>query len=251
MKQVMIKAAGLSKEYQTGSTSQKVLKDISLNIYKGDFTVIMGSSGSGKSTLLYALSYMDKPTNGTVIIDGKEWSYHDKELAKLHSSVISFVFQSSNLIPDLTGFENITYPTYMIKDKKEANESAKDIMKKFAIEDVCDKYPGEMSGGQQQRVAIARALNSTPGIIFADEPTGALDSSSGEQVLDMFSQINKEGNTIIMVTHDIKTCARGNRLLYLKDGCIADELSMGQYNASEQKKREEKIFNFIARIDSN
>lgn len=251
MKQVMIKAVDLSKEFQVGPSSQKVLKNINLNIYKGDFTVIMGSSGSGKSTLLYALSYMDKPTNGTVLIDGKEWGFNDKELAKLHSSVISFVFQSSNLIPDITGFENIAYPTYMVKDKKEANETAKNIMKKFAIEDVYDKYPGEMSGGQQQRVAIARALNTDPEIIFADEPTGALDSASGKQVLDMFSQINEEGNTIIMVTHDIKTCARGNSLLYLKDGCVADELSLDKYSASEQKKREEIIFNFINKVDSD
>ena len=205
----------------------------------------MGSSGSGKSTLLYSISYMDKPTSGVVELDGKKIRYKDKELAHIHSKEVSFVFQSSNLLPDLTGFENIAYPAYMASSKQEVNQKTEEIMKKFDIESVKDKYPNEMSGGQQQRVAIARALVLSPKVVFADEPTGALNSSTGEQVLDLLTQINQEGQSVVMVTHDIKACARGNRLLFLQDGVIEAELELGKYEPDKQKEREEIIFNFL------
>ncbi|MFA9421938.1 MAG: ABC transporter ATP-binding protein [Sedimentibacter sp.] len=245
MKEVIIKATDLCKNFKTGSTFQKVLKNINVEIYKGDFTVIMGSSGSGKSTLLYALSYMDKPTHGTIELAGKQVKYRDKELAKVHSSEISFVFQNSNLLPDLTGFENIAYPAYMVDSKQSANKDTEEILKKFDIESIRDKYPNEMSGGQQQRVAVARALIRNPNIVFADEPTGALNSSAGVQVLDLLTQINTSGQSIVMVTHDIKACARGNRLIFLSDGQIGTELDLGKYTSDKQHEREETIFKFL------
>ena len=245
MGKVIIETKNLCKDFQIGEQVQHVLKDINIKIYKDDFTIVMGSSGSGKSTLLYSLSYMDKPTSGSVLLNNERCSYKDKELSKLHSKDISFVFQSSNLIPDLTGFENITYPAYQVLERKEADLKAINLLERFGIHDVKDKYPGEMSGGQQQRVAIARALVSNPKIIFADEPTGALDSTSGRQALDILTQINDEGNAIVMVTHDIKSCARGNRLLFLKDGIISAELDLGKYDPKDQEKREAQIFEFL------
>ncbi len=245
MNKTIIKTKDLCKEFNTGSTTQKVLRNINLDIYEGDFTIIMGSSGSGKSTLLYAISFMDKPTMGTIEFDGKEIHYKDKELARIHSKEISFIFQSSNLLPELTGFENIAYPAYMVESKQEVNKNTEEIMKKFDIESVRDKHPNEMSGGQQQRVAIARGIVTKPKVVFADEPTGALNSSTGNQVLDLLSNINKEGQTIVMVTHDIKAAARGNRLLFLKDGVIDVEMNLGEYVPDKQKEREEKIFDFL------
>ncbi len=245
MKEVIIKTEDLCKDYVTGSTVSKVLKNINLEIYRGDFTIIMGSSGSGKSTLLYALSCMDKPTQGMVELAGNQVKYQDKELAKIHSSEVSFVFQSSNLLPDLTGFENIAYPAYLVASKQSVNQDTQDIMQKFDIESVRDKYPNEMSGGQQQRVAIARALVSKPKVVFADEPTGALNSGAGLQVLDLLTQINTSGQSIVMVTHDIKACVRGNRLLFLTDGQLGAELDLGKYDPKKQQEREEIIFKFL------
>jgi putative ABC transport system ATP-binding protein len=245
VKEVIIKATDLCKDFKAGSAMQKVLKNIDVEFYKGDFTVIMGSSGSGKSTLLYALSFMDKPTQGTIELAGKQIKYNDKELARLHSAELSFVFQSSNLLPDLTGFENIAYPAYKVASKQEVNHDTEEILKSFDIESISNKYPSEMSGGQQQRVAIARALIRKPKIVFADEPTGALNSSSGVQALDLFTKVNKSGQTVILVTHDIKACARGNRLLFLSDGQIAATLDLGEYDPTKQQEREETIFNFL------
>ena len=246
MKNIIIETKNLCKSYLVDKGGVNILKNINLEIYEGDFTIIMGSSGSGKSTLLYSISSMDKPTSGTVNILGRDISkLSEKEVSSVRNKDISFIFQSINLLPDLTSFENITYPAYMTEDKKVINNRAEELLRKFDLIDQRDKYPNEMSGGQQQRIAIARAIASSPKIIFGDEPTGALNSSSGTQVLDLLTKLNEDGQSIVMVTHDIKACARGNRLLYLSDGRIEGDLNLGKYNPKEQVEREETVFKFL------
>ena len=237
-KNTVIKVRDLCKEYIAGDTRQTVLNNINLDIYEGDFTVIMGRSGSGKSTLLYCLSYMDQATKGVVSLNGKEYTNSTKSLSKLYSKQISFVFQSSNLLPDLTAFENVAYPGYLIDSKREINTRTEELLKKLNLDHISDHHPNQMSGGEMQRVAIARALLKNPKVLFADEPTGALNSVYGKQALDLFSQINAEGQTIVMVTHDIKASLRANRILYLSDGKIEAELELGNYSENNLDERE-------------
>ncbi|MCL2151904.1 MAG: ABC transporter ATP-binding protein [Oscillospiraceae bacterium] len=246
MANVVIKTSKLVKKFKRGETYEEVLKGIDLEIFEGDFTVIMGSSGSGKSTLLYAISSMDRPSSGSVEIAGKDISKMSEiEISEIRKRDVSFVFQNVNLIPDLTAFENIAYPAYLIMGKTEANEQAEKLLRSFDLIEQRNKYPSEMSGGQQQKIAIARAVIGNPKILFGDEPTGALNSKSGIQVLDLFTEINKSGQTIVMVTHDIKAGARGNRVLYLKDGAIIDEHRIEPYSSGKQVQREAQLFQML------
>ncbi len=245
MKKTIIKARDLCKEYRTGDTRQTVLNNVTIDIYEGDFTVIMGRSGSGKSTLLYCLSYMDQITSGVIALDGKEYIGSPKSLSELCSKQISFVFQSGNLLPDLTAFENVAYPGYLADSKKAVNARTEELLKKLSLDHIADHHPNEMSGGEMQRVAIARALLKNPKVLFADEPTGALNSVYGKQALDLFTQINKEGQTIVMVTHDLKASLRANRILYLSDGKIEAELELGEYEDDDLEKREQKVYAFL------
>ncbi len=245
-KKVILKTKDLHKSYFTGKREYQILKGIDMEIYDGDFTVIMGSSGSGKSTLLYSISTMDAPTSGNIELYGKDITgLKEKEVCEIRNKEISFVFQSFNLLPDLTVFENVTYPSYQYMEKKEVNDNAKKFLKMFDLNEQTDKYPGELSGGQQQRVAITRALVNHPKIIFADEPTGALNSSAGQQVLNAMTKLNEMGQSIIMVTHDIKACVRGNRLLFLSDGTITGDLELNNYKKENEKSREEAVFKFL------
>lgn len=243
----IIKARGLCKSFILGKTGNNVLKNINLDIYKGDFTVIMGSSGSGKSTLLYSISTMDNPSAGSVEFLGKDiTNIGEKEATAIRNKDVSFIFQSINLLYDLNIKENITYSGYLNnKDKKSVNTRAEELMDKLDIKDIEDKYPSEISGGQQQRVAIARALINNPKVVFGDEPTGALNSSTGAKVLDILTELNKEGQSIVMVTHDIKAASRASRLIYLKDGKIDGDLVLGKYDENDIDNREDKIFKFI------
>jgi putative ABC transport system ATP-binding protein len=245
--ETIIKARGLYKSFMTGKTENNILKNIDLDIYKGDFTIIMGSSGSGKSTLLYSISTMDAPTKGTVELLGKDISkISEKDATKIRSEGISFIFQSVNLLNDISVEENITYCGYLNnKNKEEVKRKAADLLKSLDLEGQGNKYPSEMSGGQQQRVAIARALINSPQIIFGDEPTGALNSSTGKDVLDILTKINKGGQSIVMVTHDIKAAARGSRLIYIKDGKVDGECRLGEYKVEDKAKREDEVFKFI------
>ena len=242
MNNTIIKTEQLCKDYDTVN----VLNNINIEIFEGDFTVIMGSSGSGKSTLLYSLSSMDSPTSGKIELMGRDIAnLGEIELTGIRKKTLSFIFQSINLIPDLTAFENIAYPSYLVMSKSDANRRAEHLLKDFNLTDHRDKYPNEMSGGQQQRIAIIRAIASYPKIIFADEPTGSLNSKAGIQVLDLLTHLNKEGQSVVMVTHDIKACVRGNRLLLLSDGQIAGDLNMGRYDPLEQEAREKSVFQFL------
>lgn len=231
-----------------GKEGVNVLKNLDLEIYEGDFTVIMGSSGSGKSTLLYALSTMDRPTSGSILLFGNEIAkLSEKEVTTIRKHEISFIFQSMNLLTDLTAFENITYSGYGTgnRSKEEINKKAEELLLKFGLKELKDKYPSEMSGGQQQRVAVARALITEAKIIFGDEPTGALNSSAGREILDILSKINQNGQSIVMVTHDIKAARRATRLLYLSDGRIDGDLQLGAYTEEQKEKRNERISQFL------
>ena len=246
MKNKIIETNRLCKTFVIGKMGQNILKNIDLNIYEGDFTVIMGSSGSGKSTLLYSISSMDKPTSGTVKLLGKDISnINEKEISKIRKKDVSFIFQSMNLLDDLTAFENIAYVGYGTDSKSEVNKKSLELLKSFGLEEQKDKYPSELSGGQKQRVAICRALISSPKIIFGDEPTGALNSASGKQVLDNLTELNNNGQSIVMVTHDIKAATRATRLLYMEDGRINAELSLGKYTTEKEEERQEIVFKFL------
>ena len=246
MKNVLVKANKLCKSFVIGKTSNNVLKNVDLEIYEGDFTIIMGSSGSGKTTLLYSISTMDRPTSGTITILGKDiFNLKEVEIADMRKKAVSFIFQSINLLPDLTAFENVAYSGYGTDSKENINKRAMALLEKLELTGEKDKYPSEMSGGQQQRVAIARALIGGAKLIFGDEPTGALNSSMGKQVLDILTDLNKEGQSIVMVTHDIKAAARATRLLYLSDGKIAGDLNLGRYIPENRKEREDAIYQFL------
>lgn len=246
MKNMIIKTEKLCKSFVIGKNSNNVLRNIDLEIYEGDFTIIMGSSGSGKSTLLYSLSTMDKPTDGKVTLLGHDiTTLSQKQIADIRKKEISFVFQSMNLLTELNAFENIAYCGYGTNSKENINKRTNELLEKLELTDSTQKYPSELSGGQQQRVSIGRALIGGAKVIFCDEPTGALNSSMGKQVLDIFTNLNNEGQSIVMVTHDIKAAARATRLLYLSDGKIGGELNLGKYTPENKREREEKIFTFL------
>ena len=246
MKNIIIKTEKLCKSFVIGKNSNNVLRNIDLEIYEGDFTIIMGSSGSGKSTLLYSLSTMDKPTDGKVTLLGHDiTTLSQKQIANIRKQEISFVFQSMNLLTELNAFENIAYCGYGTNSKENINKRTYELLEKLELTDSIQKYPSELSGGQQQRISIGRALIGGAKVIFCDEPTGALNSSMGKQVLDIFTNLNNEGQSIVMVTHDIKAAARATRLLYLSDGKIGGELNLGKYTPENKREREEKIFAFL------
>lgn len=247
MKNRIIKTELLCKSFISDGEVNNVIKNMDLELYEGDFTVIMGSSGSGKSTLLYSISGMDKITTGKIYIEGEDISnYKEKNMSQLRKKKLGFVFQGINLIPNLTVYENILSPTYKTNiDKKTIDERIEMLLNKMELISQRKKFPNQMSGGQKQRVAICRALINNPKILFADEPTGALNSSQGESVLNIFSNIHKEGQTIVMVTHDLKAAIRGNRILYLKDGRIDGDLKLEEYDESTGKKREDYVYKFL------
>lgn len=244
---VIIKTEKLCKSFSNGGILQHVLKNIDLEIYKGDFTVIMGASGAGKSTLLYSLSGMDKPTLGKIIFNDSDITKMDSdELALFRRSSSGFVFQSVYLIDSMSVLDNVLCSGLLInKNKKEVVDASKNILKSVDIEEVLwNKFPNQMSGGECQRVGIARALINKPLVLFADEPTGALNSKTGKDVLDTLTKANENGQTIVMVTHDITSARRANRILYIKDGEIAGELNLGKY-VSKDSERHQKLNDFL------
>lgn len=247
MKKEIIKTEVLCKSYVTDGEINNIIKNMDLSIYEGDFTVIMGSSGSGKSTLLYSLSGMDSITTGKVYLDGFELSkMKEKEIATLRKEKLGFVFQGINLISNLTVYENILSPTYKTKaNRVDIEKRIDELLEKMELTTHKKKYPNQLSGGQKQRVAICRALMNQPQVLFADEPTGSLNSSQGENVLDIFTKVHMEGQSVVMVTHDLKAALRGNRIIYLKDGRIDGDLSLDEYQESDVSKREEYVYHFL------
>jgi putative ABC transport system ATP-binding protein len=243
----VIKTDKVCKSYVTDGEVNNVIKNLDLELYQEDFTVIMGSSGSGKSTLLYLLSGMDKVTSGEVYLNNKNiTNCKESQMANIRQENIGFVFQGMNLIPDLTAKENITSPTYKSKKAKTFTQNRVEmLMMQMGIKEHENKFPSQLSGGQRQRIAICRALMNEPEIIFADEPTGALNSGTGENVLDLFTSIYEQGQSIVMVTHDLKAAVRGNRIIFLRDGRIDGELNLGRYYKEETKDRETVLYEFL------
>lgn len=248
MKQVIIKTASLCKSYSTNGQQNHVLRNIDLEIYKGDFTVIMGSSGSGKSTLLYNLSGMDTPTQGEVHFNGNRIdNLTEGELAAFRRKDIGFIFQQMHLVSNLSIFENITVPGYLLKkySGKEVEKRAENLLEKTDIKELKYRLPSQISGGQQQRAAVARALINEPTLLFADEPTGALNSKAGNEILKLLTDLNRDGQSILMVTHDIKAAIRADRIIYLQDGQITGEMCLDKYQPDTKLDREKQVLAWL------
>lgn len=247
MSEVIIKTEKLSKSFSVGGKQQHVIKNLDLEIYKGDFTVIMGSSGAGKSTLLYALSGMDKPTLGKITYAGEEITgLNDDRLAIFRRKHCGFVFQQIHLVDSMSIMDNAISAGMLTGQKqKDLKKKALELFERVGIsEDMTRKFPAQLSGGEAQRGAMVRALINDPDVVFADEPTGALNSAGVKAVLDVLTDINNSGQTVLMVTHDVKSARRADRIIYLKDGGVTGELRLGKY-VSEDKDRHEKIRKFL------
>ncbi len=247
MNEVLLKTEKLSKAFSNGGAMQHVLKNIDLQLYKGDFTVIMGASGAGKSTLLYALSGMDTPTLGKITFGDRVISDLNQDgLAVFRREHCGFVFQQIYLIDGMSVMDNVLATGLLVsKDKKEIVRRAKELFAAVDIsEDTQKKFPTQISGGEAQRVGIVRALINRPEILFADEPTGALNSKTGLDVLDTLTRFNEQGQSVVMVTHDMRSARRGNRILYLKDGVILGECDLGKYVHGDTA-RHEKLSAFL------
>ena len=251
MTKTIMKTEKLCKTFSSGGIQQHVLKNLDISLMEGDFTVIMGSSGSGKSTLLYAISGMDKPTLGEIDFCGKNLSkLNNDQLAIFRREKCGFVFQQIYLLDNMSVLDNILVSGLLVnKNKNELVKKAKDLLKQVGIDESSwSKYPAQLSGGEAQRVGIVRAMINSPKIVFADEPTGALNSKASESVLDIFTHVNYIGQSIVMVTHDIKTALRGNRILYLRDGVICGDLKLDVYSEEESFERQEKLKHFLAEM---
>lgn len=218
----VIEVIDVKKSYILGDMEVPILHDINLKVREGEFLAIMGPSGSGKSTLMNLIGFLDRPTEGRIIIKGLDINkLSDKEVARLRGLEIGFIFQTFNLIPRLTALENVELPTYAnSRNGVDPRERAKELLKLVGLEDRMSHKPGELSGGQSQRVAIARALINDPAILLADEPTGNLDSRTGSEILNMFRRLNEDGRTIIMITHDPEIAGYADRVVLVKDGII-------------------------------
>lgn len=243
----IIKTEKLCKSFSNNGLQQHVLKNLDLEIYEGDFTIIMGASGAGKSTLLYALSGMDKPTLGKINFNDSEITEMSiDELAYFRRANCGFVFQQTYLIDSMSVLDNVLVSGLLVnKNKKEVVQKAKAILLSVDIhEELWNKFPSQLSGGEAQRVGIARALINSPKLVFADEPTGALNSKTGKDVLDTLTNCNNNGQSIVMVTHDMSSARRGNRIVYLKDGEIAGVCDLGKY-VSGDKERHQKLRDFL------
>ncbi|HNX63890.1 MAG TPA: ABC transporter ATP-binding protein [Oscillospiraceae bacterium] len=251
MDNIIIRTNKLCKSFSNGGIQQHVLKNLNIEIKQGDFTVLMGSSGSGKSTLLYALSGMDTPTVGDVY-----WG--EENIAKLNGDKLAlirrencgFVFQSIYLLDNMNVLDNVLTSGLLVnKDKKSVYQKAVNLLKSVGLsENDFLKLPNQLSGGEKQRVAIVRAIINNPKILFADEPTGALNSAASIQVLDNMTMLNENGQSIVMVTHDIKTALRGNRILYIKDGSICGEIELQPFSKAENTVRQQKLQQFLSEM---
>lgn len=227
MKEAILSAKSLCKSYAHNGGQNHILNHIDLEIYKGDFTVIMGASGSGKSTLLYTISGMDRATAGKVFFkDNEITKLKEDKLAKLRQGDFGFVFQQMHLVGNLSLFENIAVTGYLNKN-----------------------LPSQVSGGEQQRAAIARAVINKPCLLFADEPTGALNRKNTTEVLNLLTELNKEGQSILMVTHDMRAALRATRLLYLEDGRIIGELNLPTFQLSDEKSREAQVDAWLSSME--
>lgn len=252
MKQTILSANGLCKSFAHNGGQIHVLSHVDFELYEGDFTVIMGASGSGKSTLLYALSGMDRATSGKVIYNGSDIvTMNEKELAKLRHTDFGFIFQQMHLVSNLSLFENIAVPGYLNKKRsaEEVKKRAEHLLKQMGISHIKTHLPSQVSGGEQQRCAIARAVINNPKLLFADEPTGALNRRNTNEVLNLLTELNNQGQSILMVTHDLRAALRATRILYIEDGKKIGELSLPPYDPEEEKSRETQVNAWLSSME--
>ena len=249
-KETVISAKHLKKSFGEKENVQTIYSDLNIDIYKGDFTVIMGSSGAGKSTLMYSLSGMDKPDGGQIDFDGTDITkLNSDKLAVFRRSQCGFVFQQIYLIDRMSLMENVvTAGVLTSKDKEDIRNRAKQLFSFVNIPEITwKKTPSQISGGEAQRAGIVRAVINNPNVLFADEPTGSLNSANGTAVLDVFRSLHEKGQSIVMVTHDKKSALRGNRILYIKDGKIYGECNLGKFDP-DNTERIEKFETFISEM---
>lgn len=245
----------LCKTYITNKRQNNVLKNINFTLEQGEMTAIMGPSGSGKSTLLYSVSGMDRPTAGEVILEDKKITdLSQKELAEVRLNNMGFIFQQMYMLKNLSVMDNILLPGYQSdknnRTRQEINAYCRELMRKLEISEIADNDITEVSGGQLQRACICRSLINQPEVLFADEPTGALNRSSSEEVMHILNKLNAEGTTIMLVTHDMRVAAKCSRILYIVDGNIKGELELGKIQDmpgdTELRDRERKVNNWLA-----
>jgi len=251
LEQTILSAQTICKSFSNNGKQHHVLRNLDMDIYAGDFTVIMGPSGAGKTTLLYTLSGMEPPTLGNLFFQGEDISgYSEKESAVFRRKHCGFLFQESHFFENMSVTDNILVAGLLLsKNKKELYKKTTQLLEELGItKEHWNKLPGQLSGGQRQRVCLVRSLINTPPLLFADEPTGSLDSKSSTEVLDLLTKTHENGQTIVMVTHDISSTLRGNRILYLKDGMILDECILGKYEKQENDSaRQNKLLEFLER----
>ena len=252
MKKTIMSAKGLCKSFAHNGGQLHILSQVELELYEGDFTVIMGASGSGKSTLLYSLSGMDRATSGQVIYGGSDIvTMKEKELAKLRYTDFGFIFQQMHLVSNLNLFENIAVSGYLNKNSSsaEVKKRAEELLEQMGISHIKTHLPSQVSGGEQQRCAIARAVINSPKLLFADEPTGALNRRNTTDVLDLLTELNRSGQSILMVTHDMRAALRATRILYIEDGKIIGELPLPPYDPGEEKSRETQVNAWLSSME--
>lgn len=221
-----------------------VLKDVSFQVADGEFVAVMGQSGCGKSTLLYCVSGMDSPTSGAIFFDGqKTLALTEKEMEKLRLKHMGFIFQKANFLKNLSVADNIVFPAFQLgeQNRDEIRKAAQEMMKRLGIASIADHDVRQVSGGQLQRAAVCRAMINKPDILFGDEPTGALNSSATGDVMDILTKINRDGTTVMLVTHDSSVAARADWVIYLEDGQIKDILSLGKFTPESRAARERQI----------
>ena len=247
----VLEAKNLCKTYIANTRQINVLKNVNFSVYEGEMVAIMGPSGSGKSTLLYAVSGMDSITAGDAIFDGKKLSsMSQKELADLRLDEMGFIFQQMYMLKNLTILDNIVLPAVQSKKLQETKGEAigrgQDLMRKLGIIETADKDITEVSGGELQRACICRSLINKPKMVFADEPTGALNRANSDEVMDELAKINAEGTTILLVTHDVKVAAKCSKVMYLVDGNIKGEYNLGSYTSqADLRQRERNLNNWL------
>lgn len=242
----ILEVKDLCKTYIVNKRQNNVLKNVNFSIAEGEMTAVMGPSGSGKSTLLYAVSGMDGITAGEVDFDGKNIAkMNQKELADLRLNEMGFIFQQMYMLKNLTVLDNIILPACQSDKIKESRRKTAErghaLMRKLGIIDIADNDINEVSGGQLQRACICRSMINKPKMIFADEPTGALNRSSSDEVMEELAKLNSEGTTVMLVTHDVKVAAKCTRILYMLDGNIKGEYTLGRYESSKLRERERAL----------
>lgn len=247
-----LESQGLTKTFYTTDPPTEVLNGIDLSVEAGEFLVVMGASGSGKSTLLYCISGMDRPTSGSVLLQGRDLtSLSDTEMSQVRLTQMGFIFQQGYFLGNLNTRDNILLPALKATPdgKDAAIERVDALMEQFGIGHVKRHGTTEVSGGQLQRASICRALASEPAVLFADEPTGALNSSMSTEVMDALTEVHVGGTTIVMVTHDPACAARGDRVIYLRDGLLVDSLKMGRWTEAQATAREDQLLAWLRELD--